>query len=328
MSSKTLASLLCLGILVGVAPKLANAQTVLFQDDFESGAAQWTLQGSWHLTPAVCGIAPESGSMMARFGQVGSCWFFGKGRMINAVPIDLPATAQAARLRFNSYEETECGGGNCGWDHRTIFVSTNAGSSWTLVWQGAAEHKWLEKSVDLTPYLGQSVSIAFEFDDIDPLWNDFRGWMLDDVQVVVDEPGGPTVYCTPKVNSQGCTPLMGYSGDPSLSGPDDLVLSTSSLRNNIYGSFAWSTGINNVPFQGGTLCVQIPARRTATISTGGAALPWLDCSGVYSWNFTHEYLVVNGIEAGETVYCQYFGRDVGSGSPMTLSDAVRVTILP
>ena len=326
--SKLLRTVVGAAGLASLALPTASAQTVLFQDDFESGAAQWTLQGSWHLTPAICGVAPESGSTMARFGKVGGCVFFGKGRMINAVPIDLPAGAQAARLRFASYENTECGGGNCGWDHRAIYVSTDAGSSWTNVWEGGAELKWLEKSIDLTPYLGQSVSIAFEFDDLDPLWNDFRGWMVDDVQVLVDEPGGPAVYCTPKTNSQGCTPLMSYSGDPSLSGPDDLVLATSSLRNQVFGSFAWSTGINSIPFQGGTLCVQIPARRTTTISTGGALLPYLDCSGTYSWLFSHDYLTVNAIEAGETIYCQFFGRDVSPAAPMTLSDAVRVTILP
>jgi len=54
----------------------------------------------------------------------------------------------------------------------------------------------------------------------------------------------------------------------------------------------------------------------------------LDCSGSYTWHFSHAYLAVNAVTAGETLYCQYFARDSGSGAPMSLSNAVAVTILP
>jgi hypothetical protein len=322
--------------LAGLALPTANAQNAIFHEDFESGSARWTLQGDWHLQNVAalgtCGITDPnapSGASAAHFGVPAFCYFnVAKGRMVSVDPIAIPAGVQAARLRFVSYENTECGVGNCGWDHRSLFVSNNGGASWALAWEGGQENLWIEKSVDLSSYQGQDILLAFEFDAIDGYGNHFIGWLVDDVQVEVDEQGGPTIYCAPKLNSQGCGPLMSYSGDPSLSGPDDLVLATSNLRNNVYGSFAWSTGINNVPFQGGTLCVQIPARRTTTIPTGGTPAPTLDCSGSYSWHFSHDYLIVNGIEPGETVHCQYFGRDVGTGAPMTLSNAVAVTILP
>jgi len=324
------------GLLCGFALPNARAQNVLFHDDFESGSAQWTLQADWHLTSlapiSICltsSTAP-SGSMLARFGKANACYFnVATGRMTTAAPIAIPSNVQGARLSFTSYEETECGNGNCGWDHRSIFVSATGGASWDLVWEGGLEDKWIHKSVDLSNYLGQNVLVAFEFAPIDGYGNDFVGWLVDDVVIEVDPLGGPTIYCAPKLNSQGCEPLMDYSGDVSLSGPDDLVFSTSNLRNNIWGSFAWSTGINNLPFQGGKLCVQIPARRTTTVSAGGTPAPVLDCSGSYTWFFSHAYLLDNSIDPGETVYCQYFGRDVGTGfAPMTLSNAVRATILP
>jgi hypothetical protein len=323
-------------VLLALAQPTASAQSVIFHEDFENGSAAWTLQGDWHLAQVssltTCGITnPEapSGLTAARFAEEGQCYFnVPPGRLRTASPIAIPANVQAARVRFTSYEATECGLGNCGWDHRSLFVSADGGSSWDLAWVGGQEGLWIEKSVDLSNYRGLDILLAFEFDAIDGYGNHFLGWVVDDVTVEVDEQGGPTIYCAPKSNSQGCGPLMSYSGDPSFSGPDDLVLSTSNLRNNVYGSFAWSTGINNTPFQGGTLCVQIPARRTTTISTGGTPAPKLDCSGSYAWLFSHDYLTVNGIEPGETVHCQFFGRDVGTGAPMTLSDAARVTILP
>jgi hypothetical protein len=337
MFTNKLSSVVWACALLGLALPSASAQSAIFQEDFEASFSQWIVQGQWHSSTMDldCGVlpAPPSGSLAARFGNPGKC-LFGKvkGFLTTGAPVALPSAAQAARLRFHSMEFTECVAFqgcacNCGWDHRSVYVSPD-GATWTLVWEGGAEGVWIEKSVDLSTWLGQEVWIRFEFDPIDEIWNEFPGWLVDDVQVEIDEVGGPTIYCQPKVNSLGCGPLMSYSGDPSLSGPDDLVLSTSNLRNNVYGSFAWSTGINNTPFQGGTLCVQIPARRTTTVSTGGSAAPKLDCSGSYTWLFSHDYLVVNGIEPGETVHCQYFGRDVDTGAPMTLSDAVRVTILP
>src|SRR5688572_14313914 len=195
------------GMLSCTAFQSASAQSVIFQDDFENGPAAWTFQNAWHLTGSVCGSGPTSGSTMARFGNPNQCGFNGAGRLITAAAIDLPADAQAARLRYESWEDTECGGGNCGWDHRFVYVSDDGGATWDEVEDGGAELKWIEKSIDLSGYLGQSVLIAFEFDDIDPLWNGTGGWMLDDVKVEVDEPGGPTIYCSPKLNSQGCGPL-------------------------------------------------------------------------------------------------------------------------
>ena len=324
------------GALSSLALANASAQSVIFYEDFESGSSGWSLQGDWHLTPvssvAFCGITnpnAPSGLVTARFGEQDNCYFnVPTGRMHSPL-IAIPATAQAARVRFVSYEETECETNNCGWDHRSLYVSIDGGANWDLVWEGGWEDKWIEKSIDLSPYLGQTIQLAFEFAPIDGYGNHFLGWLVDDVQVEVDEFAGPTIYCAPKLNSQGCEPLMSYSGDVSLSGPDDLLMSTSNLRNNVYGSFAWSTGINNMPFQGGKLCVQIPARRTTTVSTSGTAAPALDCSGSYTWFFSHAYLLDNSIDPGETIYCQYFGRDVGTGfAPMTLSNAVKATILP
>jgi hypothetical protein len=328
---KKLWSLASIGAALSLALSSANAQTVIFHDDFENGTGQWVLEPEWKLEAINlwCMSAAQTPSgTVARFGSPGNCWFWDAAARMTTLLIDIPSDAPSARLRFASYESTECGWGNCGWDHRSVYVSRDVGQTWDLVWEGGKEAVWIEKSVDLSSYIGESVQIAFEFDSVDHYMNDGAGWLVDDVHVEVDASGGPVIYCSAKVNSQGCQPLMSYAGDVSLTGPDDFVLSTRHLRNNVYGSFAWSTGINNVPFNGGTLCVQVPAKRTTTIPTGGTAGPALDCSGSYTWHFSHDYLILNGIEPGETVHCQYFGRDVGSGAPMTLSDAVRVTILP
>lgn len=314
----------------------ANAQQAIFSDDFENGSGNWSLEADWHLTPMnlnpTClytNLAP-SGSMVARFGIPGACGFnVPTGRMTTVAPIDIPADAAAARLRFWGIELAECSG-NCGWDIRTIYVSADGGAQWDPVYGGGLSSPyWNERIVDLSAYIGASVLLSFEFAPIDNLTNQLAGWLVDLVRVEIDEPGGPYIYCKSKTNSSGCKPIMAYSGDGSLSGADDLVLSCSTLRNKVWGSFAWSTGSNSVPFNGGTLCVQSPAKRTTVASTGGWPGPQLDCTGTYAWFFSHQYLLDNGAVPGQTIYCQFFGRDIlASGGPMTLSNAVAVPILP
>jgi hypothetical protein len=43
---------------------------------------------------------------------------------------------------------------------------------------------WVLEELDLSSYSGQSVNIRFSFDTRDELYNGFRGWFLDDFQIV------------------------------------------------------------------------------------------------------------------------------------------------
>ena len=306
-------------VLACILPARAGAQTVIFSDDFESGGVKWVMQPEWHLSTVGFGClpappAPPSGTQVARFGQAGTCFFnTATGWMTTASAIPIPADAQAARLRFASYEATECGNGNCGWDDRRVFISRNGGLSWLLVWEGGQEGLWIDKSVDLSAFAGNDLLIAFEFDPVDHWWNNFAGWLVDDVRVEVDDAGGPVIYCTSKVNSLGCAPQMAYSGSPSLSGPDDLALSCTNLRNRVHGRFVWSLASNSVPFSGGTLCVAAPATRTTGALSGGSPAPVKDCSGSFTWSFSQAYLAANALGAGTTFYTQYVGRDFAFG---------------
>ncbi len=320
-----------------LAPQQVQAQAVLFFDDFEAGLSNWTAEALWALQDAggPCGtpVAPfPSGQQAARFGTTapsGWCHFLGAaaGDLTLATPIAIPATALAVRLHYSTFESTECGGPNCGWDERFVRLSTDGGQNWTTVGVGGNEGEWFEPVIDLTPFRGNDVLIAFRFDPVDDVWNDFLGWYVDDVRIECDM---AAPYCTAKVNSLGCTPELSSSGMPSFTTGDPFQVTATQILNQRPSKLIWSRGANATPFQGGVLCVQSPAARTTVLSSGGAAPGANDCSGSYSWVFTPAYLASKSFVAGETLHVQFHGRDSGFPAPngYSLSAALAVTFLP
>ena len=137
--------------------------------------------------------------------------------------------------------------------------------------------------------------------------------------------GSPSTYCTAKVNSQGCSPSIDYSGHPTLSGLDNFVVSASAMINNKNGLFFFGFAPAAAPFQGGTFCVQTPTIRTGLQNSGGT--PGADnCSGTYSFAFTHAYAASRNLTAGTTCYMQCWQRDPASPIPTGLTNALQFAL--
>jgi hypothetical protein len=145
----------------------------------------------------------------------------------------------------------------------------------------------------------------------------------------------PTTYCAAKVNSLGCTPYMGWVGAPSASAHSGFTVYGYNVRNNKSGLLFYGThGQSSQPFQGGTLCVATPIKRTPSVNSGGTPTG-NDCSGVYSLDmnaFAHGHLGGSPLPAltvsGTTVDCQWWGRDPGFPAPgnTTLTEGLEYVI--
>jgi hypothetical protein len=147
----------------------------------------------------------------------------------------------------------------------------------------------------------------------------------------------PTTYCTAKVNSLGCTPTIGSTGIPSATAGSGFTVTGSNVINNKPGIlFYGTTGQAAIPFQGGTLCVASPIKRSGALNSGGNPPP-NDCSGVYSIDM-NAFAVSPGPPVplpgltvpGTVVDCQFWGRDQGFPAPnnTTLTDALEYTVCP
>jgi hypothetical protein len=151
-------------------------------------------------------------------------------------------------------------------------------------------------------------------------------------------PPSPVTYCTAKTNSLGCLPSIASAGVPSASAASGFVVTGSNVRNNKAGLLFYGTsGRASSPFQGGTLCVKTPIKRTLAVGSGGTPAPANDCSGVYSLDmnaFASGALGGSPLPQlqvlGTLVDCQYWGRDPGFAAPnnTTLTDGLEYQVGP
>lgn len=128
----------------------------------------------------------------------------------------------------------------------------------------------------------------------------------------VDGPS-PDLRCVAKTNSLGCVPQMAFAGTCSASASSGFTVTASNVRNRQPGILIYSlAGVQQVPFQGGQLCIRPPIVRTPVVNSGGSPTG-VDCSGSYVFDFNawiasgHDRRLVPGI----TVDAQFWSRDPG-----------------
>jgi hypothetical protein len=139
----------------------------------------------------------------------------------------------------------------------------------------------------------------------------------------------PQTYCTAKVNSQGCTPQIQFSGSPSASSAAPFSIGATQVINEKSGLLVYGLAADNLPFQGGVLCVGAPRRRTPLQMSGGNSGA-TDCSGVYSFDFRAR--IQSGVDselvAGAEVFAQYWQRDPLASFGVGLTAAIAFHIAP
>ena len=147
-------------------------------------------------------------------------------------------------------------------------------------------------------------------------------------RIVLGDAPYPTWYCTPKVNSAGCTPLISYTGCASFSAGNYFVVHGSNVLPNKLGILIWSLASNATPFAGGTLCVGTPVKRTPSQTATPTGLG--PCDAAYQFSFNETYMTSKGLVPGLEVHAQYWSRDNGFAPPNNagLTGGLKFTTLP
>lgn len=134
----------------------------------------------------------------------------------------------------------------------------------------------------------------------------------------------PFSYCDGKLSSEGCIPLIGYTGLPNMTGPDDFFVTGDSLVKQKPTVLIWSRSSASTPFSGATLCLAPPIYRTPVTDSGG----FLPCGGVGNFSFSQSYMTSKGLIAGDQVFAQFWQRDPAhmDGTGVGLSNALGFTL--
>jgi hypothetical protein len=142
-------------------------------------------------------------------------------------------------------------------------------------------------------------------------------------------PVAPATYCTGKTNSLGCVPSVSSSGLASSTSGAAFLIGCSNQINQKSGLLMYSHAPRAAAFQGGTLCVEAPLKRTPQQNSGGSATG-SDCTG--GFNFDFNAAIQSGADpallAGAEIYAQYWARDPASASHTSLSNALSFLIHP
>jgi hypothetical protein len=148
---------------------------------------------------------------------------------------------------------------------------------------------------------------------------------------------GTTSYCTAKVNSLGCTPAIGSSGESSATAGVGFTVACTQVINNKPGLFIYgNNGRAAAPLSGGLRCVNAPLKRSIPLNSGGS-FGQNNCTGTYSLDFNA--FATGGLGGspasflltpGTVVDAQAWGRDNGFAPPnnATLSGGLEWVIGP
>ncbi|MEZ4864733.1 MAG: CARDB domain-containing protein [Caldilineaceae bacterium] len=195
-----------------------SAGTIVFEDNMENGAGDWDsgdADSLWHLS-------------QLRSNSPSNAWYYGKEDTHNydtgktnrgylTSPAITLVDADEVMLTFYEWSQLQT---NEDFDRTRVQVSTD-GDIWQTVFEShGTEEGWVKRTVSLSPYIERSgvVHVRFYFDTVNDRFNNFEGWYIDDVQVLVAKlarPGEEQPMANLVVRSEnvGFNPLHPQEGD-------------------------------------------------------------------------------------------------------------------
>jgi len=146
---------------------------------------------------------------------------------------------------------------------------------------------------------------------------------------IVLEPLPLSTYCTAKITSNGCVPVIDSAGSPSTTGQGPFVITCRQVLNGKNGLYFYGlSGRAALPFLSGTLCALPPLQRTPIQSSGGTPPPAVDCSGAYAFDANAWFGSGQdpNLVAGSSMNGQFWFRDPSQpdGTGVGLSDAIEL----
>ncbi len=308
-----------------------------------------TIEGRWTFgDPNGTNAQPEDDHTLAGV----NCWFTGQGPQLSQVgyadvdggtttlttPLYDLSQHQDPVLSYWRWYSNSIGPGTANEDVLTIDVTNDGGANWTSVevvgpTGPEVQGGWFLHQFRVADLLTPTSQVQLRFVAADLGNVSTIEAAIDDLIIadVVCPTTGPTTYCVAKTNSQGCVPVIGTSGIPSATSASPFAITCANVLSNKAGILIYGAQRAATPFQGGTLCLASPVRRTPIQQSGGNPPP-VDCSGSFAFDFNAHIQAGTdtSLVPGRRVVAQYWSRDSSdpAGFGSSLSDACEFTIQP
>ncbi len=164
---------------------LSGAESAPYYRDFEGDTSGWDTDGMWHLV--------DDNSPYPNAYSGARSWWYGQDATgdydngssnsgsLTSPPIYIPDTGYY--LRFNYWYETETHG--LDYDRRCVQVSVDNGPYSELHCLSNDGMGWWHGSpaIDLSDFADHIIRVRFYFDTVDELYNNFRGWYIDNFEI-------------------------------------------------------------------------------------------------------------------------------------------------
>lgn len=166
-----------------------DLEEIFVMDDLETmdslfqvsgGSVEGEESGLWHISD----YKASSGSHAWYYGlETTKTYDTGNhnwGHITTVHPIDLSQLSNA-KLRFRHTLTTE---NFATYDTATVQISEDNINFTTVYETLLSSMAWEEVTIDLEPFLGQSIYVRFSFDTTDEMFNNYEGWLIDDIAIV------------------------------------------------------------------------------------------------------------------------------------------------
>lgn len=223
----------------------AGGSPIVYAENFEGSGSVlpigWTATGLWHTTNACVTGTPPNPSYWAYYGVDGACNFdIGTNSGdLTSPQIALPASS-GIQLDFSYLYNGENGTPPSGFDNASILISVNGGAFTLLenITPVSTQNAWLQKTIDLTSYAGNTIQLRWNFSTQDGIGNTGTGLQLDEISIGTESCESlrvpVAVVATP-------APAISLSATSSIICVGDNTTITVSSTNAGY-SYTWSPG--------------------------------------------------------------------------------------
>ncbi|HPE33763.1 MAG TPA: FISUMP domain-containing protein [Bacteroidales bacterium] len=200
MKKKIYLSSLLLFVILMPFSGMAQTESVLWSENFEGDWTQnWYVDnGTWEVgTPTSGPNAAYGGTKCAATILAGNYGANVSSRLIRFTSFVVPAAADNPRLRFYNWFSLGSGDFSSAVQIREVGTPTWTSIGYTIRYSSSGV--WSSPYIDLKPYAGQNVQIAFYFASDNNTTTVGPGWYIDDVSLVT----GTAIFNNPETFENG-----------------------------------------------------------------------------------------------------------------------------